>query len=131
VGVQEIDVLRAATRLPGLLGPNTPDARKAVDYWTTDAAAMLRAYLIMNSQERLGTEFIDANPFDNLTPHMPVVTIAYTPGNTTDVTLYPFNYWSIRKIPGTMIGEIPLFNTRAFSWITLDQKTKSEYARAI
>jgi hypothetical protein len=96
----------------------------AIDYWISDDSAMLRAYLIVNSQEALGGRFLEGNPFDQVTHHMPVVSISFTPANTKEVTLYPFNDWSPRKIVGVMVDEIPLFDSHSFSWITFDEGRK-------
>jgi hypothetical protein len=100
------------------------DVRQGVDYWTQNDVASLRAYIILNSQNQMAEEFMGNTPFDSLAHHIPVVRITISPANVKDVTLYPFNYWSLRIIPSTTLENAPLHNPEAFSWITLDQGGK-------
>jgi hypothetical protein len=112
----------------GLMPPN---ARKGVDYWTSDDQAMLKAFLIMNRQTQIDKGFMGKDRFGSLTFHMPIVRVTYSPQNVKEVTLYPFNYWSLRKIPGAALENVALHNVRAFSWITLGIAEKSEYMSSI
>jgi hypothetical protein len=107
------------------------DVRQGIDYWTQNDASSLRAYIIMNSQGHIAEEFMGIGIFESMTHHTPVVRISASPSNVKEVTLYPFNYWSLRSIPSTSLEGVALSNPHAFSWITLSQGDKEAYVSSL